>query len=996
MPAPRFLAPLLGVAAFNLLLFSSIADAATLRPDVLYRPGASGLPATPAYANAAVFRDLSTLHSSAKQRVVDVVVDSPARIQALQAYSAAVSNPSSPWFHHFLTPAQLNRQFGPTAAMVSQAESTMVQAGWQVLSRQGLVVAARVPGASRSPGLPVSPDIWSMSGFAPHGIIRRHAAPSPVVARRPSNTSQASAAPAMSLAGENFNQPPVVLQQTTASNGDVVSVMSWNPLVKTSVPAGLPLNLFVTVEDPQGNFLPISNVGNVNDTVQSLVSYGAAAMPSTSNTLWQLPIAAWQDVAAGDTLTLQVTLNDGTNLNASFPLPAFTGPATALSPLTGQQMNAFSGLKSFPTQLGAVALFTVGAPPSQSDLSLFLGQNTTVQGNPPITFHYEDGATASEAGQTSDSEESQLDLEAVAGAAPGAPIEEYVYPENDNNDPLISYLTDLSQQSTAKIASLSYGFYGEDPSTLTTLMNALTAEGITFLEASGDQGAWNGGIDPGPVGLSSLEQVPSVLSVGGMDLAAPATTDASGSTTAITGPAIAKAWGGDYLNGIPVGAAGAYTNLNAATSGGYSSTTPIPSWENGFLPSGATGFGVPIIATEAGYPGLSGYLQGQNVVFGGTSLAAPLTAGWLDDVESLLSLTSTGMGDINPLLFQAAKANPSMFTQALWGADGVYSIANAKSGTWNPMTGLGMVNWQQFIAQYYSLVSSGSPNLTVSSPDSSPTLGTSVTLTAEAANLPEPQYQFWVQSPLNGSWHGLGGYSANSSTTFTPSVPGRWVVEAYAKGINGVTVSAPFSITVGSLTPMVSQLTLSLSTGVSTVPSGTTLSLSATAAESGGQDPIEYQVWIHGPDNRWKVLKNYSTQNDVTLSNLSPGSYTVAAFALTRTELAGHQWANAFYQTTVINVASTVTLNLPVNGVAGGPLTLGAQAANITNPVYQFWIKGPTGSWQSSGAYASAKEWAFVPPTAGTYEVVVYAKDPYALATAQYAVESQSTITVGP
>ncbi|MCL5116933.1 MAG: protease pro-enzyme activation domain-containing protein [Firmicutes bacterium] len=996
MPAPRFLAPLLGVAAFNLLLFSSIADAATLRPDVLYRPGASGLPATPAYANAAVFRDLSTLHSSAKERVVDVVVDSPARIQALQAYSAAVSNPSSPWFHHFLTPAQLNRQFGPTAAMVSQAESTMVQAGWQVLARQGLVVAARVPGASRSPGLPVSPDIWSMSGFAPHGIIRRHAAPSPVVTRRPSNTSQASAAPAMSLAGENFNQPPVVLQQTTASNGDVVSVMSWNPLVKTSVPAGLPLNLFVTVEDPQGNFLPISNVGNVNDTVQSLVSYGAAAMPSTSNTLWQLPIAAWQDVAAGDTLTLQVTLNDGTNLNASFPLPAFTGPATALSPLTGQQMNAFSGLKSFPAHLGAVALFTVGAPPSQSDLSLFLGQNTTVQGNPPITFHYEDGATASEAGQTSDSEESQLDLEAVAGAAPGAPIEEYIYPENDNNDPLISYLTDLSQQSTAKIASLSYGFYGEDPSTLTTLMNALTAEGITFLEASGDQGAWNGGIDPGPVGLSSLEQVPSVLSVGGMDLAAPATTDASGSTTAITGPAIAKAWGGDYLNGIPVGAAGAYTNLNAATSGGYSSTTPIPSWENGFLPSGATGFGVPIIATEAGYPGLSGYLQGQNVVFGGTSLAAPLTAGWLDDVESLLNLTSTGMGDINPLLFQAAKANSSMFTQALWGADGVYSIANAKSGTWNPMTGLGMVNWQQFIAQYYSLVPSGSPSASLATPVANPQSGNPISVVAQVGDIAEPHYQFWVESPQNQSWHSLGAYSTTPTATFTPNVPGTWTVKVFVKGANGVVTTSHLMLKVASTQPMVSSLAMTLSNVANPVPQGTALTISTSATQSGGTSPIDYQFWIHGPNDRWTVAQDYSPESQLALGPLSPGSYTIAVYALTQSALKNRQWNTAFYQTTVINVASQVALNLPSSASTGNLATIGATATHLTNPVYQFWIEPPTGPWQASGSYSHQGSWSFVPTVAGTYHVVVYAKDPYAPATAAFSVVSSEALIVSP
>lgn len=908
MPVRSALIQLFGLTAAvaTVLLFTAPSIAAAM-PTVIRQPQPGLVPYTPAYTSAQVTRDFATIHRSSTPTTVQVIVDSPARVEALARYASATANPHSKDFHHFLTPSELNHRYGPTPSMVREATSRMVEAGWQVLSRTGLVVSARVPAANRNPGLPVSPDIWSISGFTRHGVIAtptiaayptatpipRHAAAATV--SRPA----ADVTPNFNLSGENFHEPPNVLQQTTESNGDVVSVMSWNPLVASSVPAGLPINLFVTVEDPQGNFLPIANVGNLSDSDGALVSYGTAAMPASSNTLWQLPLAAWKDIRPGDLLTLTVTLLNGTNLNASFPLPAFTGPATVLTPLDGQQLNSLSGIAEMPSHLGAIALFAIGAPPSLKDLALYLDQNTQDTTVPSVTFEYEDGATANEYGATGDSEESQLDLEAAAGSAPGAPILDFVYPENDSNDPLISYLTDLSQQSRAKIANLSYGFFGEDPATLTTLMNALTAEGITVLEASGDQGAWDGGNDPGPVGLSALEQIPSVLSVGGTDVAASATTDGSGNTVAITGSIISDAWGGDFLNGIPVAVAQAYTSQNAASSGGYSTETPIPVWQQGFLPAGAPGFGVPIISSLAGFPGMSGFLQGQNVIFGGTSLASPLTAGWLDDVEAALNLTTTGMGDVNPLIFQAAGSNPDLFNQALWGQDGVYAITDTAPGSWNPLTGLGMLNWGGFIQAYNQLVPTAKAALSLATP-TVVEVGTTVSATAYVRGLVNPLYQFRYQSPRTGRWVFSGPFGPSPSFTFKAKVPGHYPVLVAVKGATGPSLTAHALVVATTRAPMISNLLVRVDPPSGVVASDRSVTLSARADDL-GRHP-EFQFWIEGGGRKLHLLRGWKPNSTLVINRLKPGRYVVLVEALDGVQIRAHAWAEAFHRLVVITV----------------------------------------------------------------------------------------------
>lgn len=914
-------------------------------------------------------------------RLVSVVVDSASRIRALEAYSQAVSNPKSPWFRHFLTPAQLYQRFGPTDAMIQSAKSAIRAAGWDFLGMHGFLANARVPQAAPSVAIPVSPDIWSISGIFPHGVV-------PELAVSPRGQYPAPAEV------DAFRQNPIVLASAQDALGDRVSVFSFNPAINQQIPAGLPINLFVAATAPDGASLPIASINQLTATTPAVVQYGANPLPATQRSWWQITLGGARATASVAHLAFVATLADGMAIPVSVALPEFVDTATALPPLTARTADALAGMSHAAATPAPIAIFALGTPPSLLDLAQYLNQSGLPM--PPVVFHFEDGATAGQSGPSSDLAESTLDIEAAAGAAPGAPIADFVYPAHDQqSDPLLSFLNTLSQQSRIKVATISYGFYGENLATLNALMAAVTAEGITVVESSGDHGAWNAGSDPGPIGLDALEQVPDVLSVGGLDVAAPALLNAQGQIRRLTGPLIAKAWGGDYVSGLPTTIAQVYTSQNAASTGGFSPTTPVPSWQAPLLPTDAPGLGVPMVASVAGTPGLLGVLSGRAVVFGGTSLAAPLEAGWLDQSEADLGVQSTGLGNINPTLFMLAQRHPTLFTQALWGSNGAYQVTSSQPGSWNPVTGLGWVNWASFVSLYPTLSSTPSvrPTVQVVAPASA-TAGQTVILTARAVNLTGAQFQFWFFDPQNDNWINGGPYSTSPTYRWAPPVPGPWRVVVYARSHATPLVHTELTVPVAAPAafPMVSGLTVIRNTVGASLPADGSIQVTAQATGNGASP--WYQFWLQGPHGHWRIVQGYGVNPSLTLSHLAPGSYLLSVYALDPNQIAQRDWTEAYNQRLAFYVGGAVTLSAPSTAAIDQTIQVSAQSINISHPQYQLWVKAPNRPWAALGGYSSTRSWPLRPDAAGTYWLAVYAKTPLAPADAADALSARATLTV--
>lgn len=279
----------------------------------------------------------------------------------------------------------------------------------------------------------------------------------------------------------------------------------------------------------------------------------------------------------------------------------------------------------------------------------------------------------------------------------------------------------------------------------------------------------------------------------------------------------------------------------------------------------------------------------------------------------------------------------------------------------------------------------------VTSTYSSQPVGSYITITAAADGITNPVYQFWVKDSRDDSWTSRGNYGSNTYT-FTKSVPGTYTVVASAKASGAADSTAISSSTLNvAFTKMGSVSALSVSGPSGSQPVGSSATFTATATDNGGTP--WYEFWLHD-SNDWRVVKNWSTSNNYSLSNLQSGSYVVAVYSLDQNDKDAGKWDMAYYKSFVLNIGSNVSLTTPSSGTVNTPFSVAASAAGITSPVYQFWYKAPNGTW-TGGSYSSTATLSITPTAAGTYTVIVYAKDPYAPADDTHSVQSEvKTINV--
>ena len=173
--------------------------------------------------------------------------------------------------------------------------------------------------------------------------------------------------------------------------------------------------------------------------------------------------------------------------------------------------------------------------------------------------------------------------------------------------------------------------------------------GTTAFNASGDLAGleckggddWDSPPGPSDVGLDSIASVPEMTSVGGTTLS----TDATGRWLA------EQAW-----FDVP---------LSLGTGGGISSLFDQPPWQRAasdqIPPERNTGARLTpdVSAVADPFTGVKIVLNGANVVGGGTSQSAPIWAGLAAVMtQFLISNGGSGIGDINPALYQIAQGAP--------------------------------------------------------------------------------------------------------------------------------------------------------------------------------------------------------------------------------------------------------------------------------------------------------------------------------------------------
>ena len=191
--------------------------------------------------------------------------------------------------------------------------------------------------------------------------------------------------------------------------------------------------------------------------------------------------------------------------------------------------------------------------------------------------------------------------------------------------------------NSAKQVSCSWDFGTPTQGSIDRIFQEMAGQGQSFFDASGDNGAYSGGI-PAP------DDDPYITLVGGTTLA----TGTGGVWSSET------VWNW-YLSGEGSGASG----------GGISTSYTIPWWQTGIVMTANQGStshrNVPDVAMTADNVWVT-YNNGKSGTFGGTSCAAPLWAGFTAMVnQQTMAASGVTLGFLNPAVYAIGKGSAAQY-----------------------------------------------------------------------------------------------------------------------------------------------------------------------------------------------------------------------------------------------------------------------------------------------------------------------------------------------
>ena len=439
--------------------------------------------------------------------------------------------------------------------------------------------------------------------------------------------------------------------------------------------------------------------------------------------------------------------------------------------------------------------------------------------------------------------EADLDLEWAGAVARNATII-YVY-SHDVFDS-VQYAID---QNLAPVISVSYGGCETwAPATYRTMAQQANAEGITWLNASGDSGPFgcdNGAkIATNPPSTTFPADIPEVTAVGGTEFNEAGGTYWTNRNNSNLASAISwipeKAWNDSSpANGL------------AAGGGGVSKLYTKPWWQTGPGVPNDQARDVPDISLNASgaHDAYVIFANGGMMGIGGTSAATPAFAGIVALLNQYLvatgAISNPGLANLNPSLYSLAQNVPDAFHDIIAGdiivpcAAGVTGCTSGSFGYkagpgYDLATGLGSVDAWKLVTKWTALPPSVGTTLTVSANPASIPPGSATQLTAivsvvSGANTPAGSVAFTLGStplgsvPVTGSgvtatatlqlkgsllsvgantitaaYSGAGGFS-NSSASTTITVSAQTIFTSITVAANPASLAQTASTTLTAL-----------------------------------------------------------------------------------------------------------------------------------------------------------------------------------------------------
>ena len=369
---------------------------------------------------------------------------------------------------------------------------------------------------------------------------------------------------------------------------------------------------------------------------------------------------------------------------------------------------------------------------------------------------------------TSGVDEWNMDTQSSLAAAGGSISHMILYNVNSLSDANLSLGYNRAvTDNLAKAINVSLGGCETDEGSVEAsqdqIFQSAVAQGQMFSVSSGDSGAWECGATAGKA-QSYPAVSPYVMAIGGTTL----------STT-----------GGNVWAGETVWACSSASTCQQSSSGGAgggpSLTESAPSWQTaaGVLGS-STMRGTPDISFDASpNSGALVLVNGSNAQIGGTSLAAPLWAGFWARIQAAHGNTLPFPAQT---LYQGAASHASWFHDVTSGNQGF-----AAATGWDYASGYGSVQ----IANFSSAFTSSGGGTTPTANFSTSTSGLTATFTDSSSD---------VGGTISShSWtFGDGGTSTATSPTHTYSAAGTYTVTETVTDSGNVSASKSASVTVST------------------------------------------------------------------------------------------------------------------------------------------------------------------------------------------------------
>ena len=523
-----------------------------------------------------------------------------------------------------------------------------------------------------------------------------------------------------------------------------------------------------------------------------------------------------------------------------------------------------------------------------------------------------------------DETEADLDIEWSGAVARNATIV-YVYSQNVFTS--VQYAID---EDLAPVISMSYGACEKGaPASYRTMAQQANAEGITWMNASGDSAA--AGCDA--QGAKSATHGPAVTFPRTFPrsrrLEVPEFNEGSGTywsskNGANWGSALSyipeKAW-----NDTPLGQG------IEGTGGGASTLFPKPWWQTGSgVPNdGARDIPDVALAASAAHDGYIMYSTGSLMVVGGTSVPAPAFAGLIALLNQYLVAkgvqSKAGLGNINPTLYALAQGTGGAFHDVTTG-DNIVPCSNGtvgctsgsfgyKAGTgYDPVTGLGSVDAYKLAVNWNSVASSvGTTTTLVASPSTIAVSATSqLTATVKAvsgSNAPTGSVTFSAGNAALGSATLAPTSSTGTSASAVFSVKGS----ALTAGSNTITATysaqGRFSSSSGTATlsvtvPPVATTTTVMANPTSLASTGSTQLTAHVVPAAGSATPTGTVTFAIGTTVLGKVSVTASANIAAAVLTVKGSSLAPGANNITASYAASGNFANSTSSVTV-TVASS-------------------------------------------------------------------------------------------